>query len=169
MIDSVKQSLTWWGIRTMQATNLEDVDFPDIVALDKEGQIILIAEVKGWPFNFQEKKAKEYAILRLIDYLQAAKIAIPFAMLVDINNILIFKWDGNNLSEPIISLKTANVLSYYEPEFNKKQIFNLYLTGLTEAWISDFCYHWKSEIPPASKEIAEIGLSQLLKGGITQP
>jgi tRNA A-37 threonylcarbamoyl transferase component Bud32 len=49
MIDSVKQSLTWWEIRTMQATNLEDVDFPDIVALDKEGQIILIAEVKGSP------------------------------------------------------------------------------------------------------------------------
>ncbi len=58
MIDSVQQSLTWWEMRAMQATNLEDVDFPDIVALDKEGQIILIAEIKGLPFHFQEKKLK---------------------------------------------------------------------------------------------------------------
>ncbi|MBN3926959.1 hypothetical protein [Nostoc sp. NMS4] len=169
MIDSDQQTLTWWEIRALQATNIEDIDFPDLVALDKEEQIILIAEVKGLPCNFQETKAKKYAILRLIDYLQAAKIVIPFAMLIDVNKILIFKWDGNKLSEPIISLNTADILSEYEPDFHKKQIFNLYLTGLTEAWISDFCYHWKSEIPPASKELAEIGLSQLLKGGITQP
>ncbi len=169
MIYKDKQTLSWWEIRAIQATNIEDIDFPDIVALDKDEQIILIAEVKGLPFNFQETKAKQYAILRLIDYLQAAKIAIPFAMLVDVNKILIFKWDGNNLSEPIISLNTADVLSHYEPKFRDTNIFSLYLKGLTEAWISDFCYHWKSEIPPASKEIEEIGLSQLLKGGITQP
>jgi len=169
MIYSERQTLTWWEIRALQATNIDNIDFPDIVALDKEEQIILIAEVKGLPFNFQETKTKKYAILRLIDYLQATKIVIPFAMLVDTNNILIFKWDGNNLSEPILSLSTADVLSHYEPEFRDKSIFSLYLKGLTEAWISDFCYQWKSEIPPASKEIAEIGLSQLLKGGITQP
>ncbi|MEH2023528.1 hypothetical protein [Nostoc sp.] len=169
MIYSNQQTLNWWEIRALQATKIEDIDFPDLVALDKEEQIILIAEVKGLPFHFQEAKAKKYAILRLIDYLKAAKIVIPFAMFVDVNNILIFKWDGNNLSEPIVSLNTADVLSHYEPKFRDQSIFSLYLKGLTEAWISDFCYHWKSEIPPASKEVAEIGLSQLLKGGITQP
>lgn len=169
MIYQDKQTVTWWEMRALQATNVEDIDFPDIVAVDKEDQIILIAEVKGLPFNFKETKAKKYAVLRLIDYLQAAKIVIPFAMLADVNKILIFQWDGNNLSEPILSLNTADVLSHYEPKFRDKRIFSLYLKGLTEAWISDFCYHWKSEIPPASKEIAEIGLSQLLKGGITQP
>ncbi|KAB8319361.1 hypothetical protein SD81_010800 [Tolypothrix campylonemoides VB511288] len=152
----------------MQAINLEDIDRPDVIALDKEEQLILIAEVKGFPFSFTDKKTKKYAVLRLIDYLQLAKTLIPFAMLVDVENILIFKWDGNNLSEPILCLNTANVLSYYEPEFNDKKIFSFYLTGLTEAWISDFAYHWKLEIPPASKEMAEIGLLQRLEGGTTQ-
>jgi hypothetical protein len=168
MIDSVKQSLTWWGIRTMQATNLEDVDFPDIVALDKEGQIILIAEVKGLPLKFQGTKAQEYASLRLIDYLQAAKIAIPFAMLVDVDKIQILKWDGNNLSEPIVCFNTADVLSHYEPKFRDKRIFSLYLKGLTEAWLRDLAYHWKSEIPPFTNEMAEIGLLQLVEDGTTE-
>jgi hypothetical protein len=132
-------------MRAMQAINLEDIDRPDVVALDKEGQVVLIAEVKGFPFKFQDTKNQEYAILRLIDYLKAAKTLIPFTMLVDTQNILIFRWNGENLSEPILCLNTA------------------------EAWISNFCYHWKSENPPASKEIGEIGLLQRLEGGITQP
>ncbi|MEH2364892.1 hypothetical protein [Nostoc sp.] len=168
MIYQDKQTVTWWEIRAIQSINIEDIDFPDIVAVDKEEQIVLIAEVKGLPFNFQEIKAKKYAILRLIDYLQAAKIVIPFAMLVDVNNILIFQWDGNNLSEPILSLNTADVLSHYEPKFRDKSIFSLYLKGLTEAWLHDLAYHWKSAIPPFTKEMTEIGLLQLLEGGTTQ-
>ncbi|WP_017316637.1 hypothetical protein [Mastigocladopsis repens] len=153
----------------MQAIDLDNnVDRPDFVALDKERQVILIAEIKGFPFNFTDKKTKEYAILRLIDYLQAAKILIPFAMLVDVDKILIFKWDGKNLSEPILCLNTANVLSHYDPEFSNKKIFSFYLTGLTEAWLRDLAYHWKSEISPASKEMAKIGLLQLLEEGTTQ-
>lgn len=152
----------------MQATNLEDVERPDIVALDKDGKIVLIVEVQGFPFDSNPKKSKENAILRIIDYLQASKALIPFAMFVNLENILVFRWDGSNLSE-VLNFNPGDVLSHYEPEFNKKQIFNRYLTGLTKAWITDFCYHWKSEIPPVSKEMAEIGLSQLLEGGITQP
>jgi hypothetical protein len=154
----------------MQATNLElqDVERPDVVALDKDGKIVLIVEAQGFPFDSNPEKTKENSIVQIIDYLEASKYLIPFAIFADLKNILVFQWDGYNLSE-ILSFNTGDVLSYYEPEFNQKQIFNLYLTGLIEAWISDFCYHWKSEIPPASKEIAEIGLSQLLKGGITQP
>lgn len=168
MIDSVKQSLTWWRIQTMQATNLEDVDFPDILALDKEGQIILIAEVKGFPLKFQGTKAQEYATLRLIDYLQAAKIAIPFAMLIDVDKIQILKWDGNNLSKPIVCFNTADVLSHYEPKFCDKRIFSLYLKGLTEAWLRDLAYHWKSGTPPFTKEMAQIGLLQLVEDGTTE-
>ena len=153
----------------MQAIDLDkNVDSPDFVALDKEGQVILIAEVKGLPFNFTDKKTKNYAILRLIDYLELAKNLIPFVMLVDVENILIFKWNGKNLSEPILCLNTADVLSHYEPEFSTRQIFSLYLKTLTEAWISDFSYHWKSKMPPASKEMVEIGLLQKLEGGYTQ-
>ncbi|WGV23846.1 hypothetical protein [Halotia branconii] len=152
----------------MLAANLEDVNRPDFVALDKNGQIVLIAEVKGFPFNFQETKTKTYAILRLVDYLQTAKIVIPFAMLVDVDKIQILKWDGNSLSEPIICLNTADVLSYYEPKFRDKKIFSLYLKGLTEAWLRDLAYNWKSAIPPFTKEMAEIDLLQLIKNGTTK-
>ncbi|YAF93884.1 MAG: hypothetical protein AB3A66_14740 [Nodularia sp. CChRGM 3473] len=152
----------------MQAINVEEIDHPDFVALDKDGKIVLIAEVQGFPFTFQEPKTKKYAILRLIDYLRTTKTLIPFVMLVDVENIQIFQWDGNDLSAPILCLNTVDVLSQYETEFPNKKIFSLYLTGLTEAWLRDLAYHWKSNIAPASQEIADIGLLQLLEAGTTQ-
>ncbi|MDM9381811.1 hypothetical protein QUB80_13980 [Chlorogloeopsis sp. ULAP01] len=75
----------------MQTTNLEEIDRPNVVVLDKDGQVVLIAEVKSFPFNFQAHRNQEYAILRLIDCLKVAKFLIPFAMLVDTQNILIFR------------------------------------------------------------------------------
>ncbi|MBW4617592.1 MAG: hypothetical protein KME21_31195 [Desmonostoc vinosum HA7617-LM4] len=152
----------------MLATNLEKVDRPDLAVLDKDGQIVLIAEVEGFPYDLKKSELKNNVIWRLIDYLQAATTLVPFAMLVYIENIEIFMWDGKNLSDPILSLNTADILSHYEPDFNNIQVFSLYLTGLTEAWISDLAYHWDSEIPPASKEIADIGLLQRLEGGAIQ-
>lgn len=100
----------------MLATNLEpDIERPDFVALNKQGQIILIAEVKGNPFDSNREKTKENAILQIIEFLQTEKSLIPFAMFVDSDNLLIFRWDGNNLSQPILSVNTADVLSHYEP------------------------------------------------------
>jgi hypothetical protein len=160
--------LTSWDMRVMLANSLEDIDYPDFLAFNKDGQIVLIAEVKGFPYNFQDTKAKNYATLRLIDYLHNAQILIPFAMLVDVNTILIFKWDSNNLSEPIITLNTADVLIDYDPNFLDKKIFSFYIKGLLEAWVRDLAYNWKSEIPPFTNEMAAIGLLQLLKNGKTQ-
>lgn len=169
MVQSSKHTLTWWEARNIQAQDLEYIDRPDVVAVDKDEQVVLIAKIQGFPFNFQEPKAKKHATLRLINFLQAAKDTIPYAMLVDLENILIFQWDSHNLSEPIICLNAADVLSHYEPEFRNKKIYSLYLTGLIEAWISDFCYHWKLTNPPASREMAQIGLLQQLEGGYTEP
>jgi len=60
------------------------------------------------------------------------------------------------------------VLRHYEAEFGTKRIFELYLTALVEAWLRDLAYHWKSEKPPASEQLAAIGLLQQLAGGTTQ-
>jgi hypothetical protein len=155
-------------IKTMQVIDIQDVDRPDIVALNKEGQIVLIVKVKGFPFDCNRKKTRENAILELTEYLQAVNNQIPFAMLVDLEKILIFHWDGNHLSEPLLCLNTGDVLSHYEPEFKTKQIFSLYLIGLTEAWLRDLAYHWKTQVPSASKEMAEIGLFEILEDGTTQ-
>lgn len=140
----------------------------DVVALDKYGQIVLLVEVKSYDFKLESKLTPQMAISQIISYLKVAEHLIPFAMLVDLKNIQIFQWDGANLSEPISYLNTADVLSCYEPEFSNKRIFGLYLSTLIEAWLRDLAYHWKLDKPPASEQLAAIGLLQRLEGGTTQ-
>jgi hypothetical protein len=71
-------------------------------------------EIKS-EFDKNRNQIREKAKIKLIQYLQKATNLIPLAMLVDLEKILIFQWDGHNLSEPIICLNTADVLSHYEP------------------------------------------------------
>ena len=157
-------------------TETWEVELPidaDIIALDKDDRIVALIEVKI--IQAKEKAAKQ----RIADYMRSwmkavlAKMSeqrtiIPYAMFVDTEQILIFKWDGVNLSEPVCSLNTAEILRHYEPEFGNKRIFKRYLTRLVEAWLRDLAYNWKSEIPPASEQIAKIGLLPLLAGGTTK-
>jgi hypothetical protein len=151
-------------------TNLGNIELPDFVAMDKDGRAILVAQVIGHPHNFKDANSRKYALLRLIDVLKfATKNLIPFAMLVDRENIEFFRWDGHNLSKPILSLNTADVLSHYSPKFKeKKEIYKTYLTGFTESWLHDLASHWNSETPPHNKEIEEIGFLKLIKDGTTR-
>lgn len=138
----------------------------DIVALDKNDQVVLLVEVKGTQLKGRE--AKPQAISSIKSYLQSANKEIHFVMVADINNIEIFHWDGENLSaKPILSLNTAEILSNYDAEFANKTILRFYLETLIEAWLRDLAYHWKSETQPAAKELAEIGLLEKLAGGTT--
>lgn len=142
-----------------------DLRVADIVALGSDGRIVLLVEVKA-----AELASREAVISQLKSYLQAANTNIPFAMLVDLENIEIFQADNASLSaEAIVSLKTADVLRHYDAEFGSKRIFERYLIALVEAWLRDLAYHWKSETPPASEQLAAIGLLQRLAGGTTQP
>ncbi|MBD2205773.1 type I restriction enzyme HsdR N-terminal domain-containing protein [Calothrix sp. FACHB-1219] len=144
----------------------------DIVVLDKDEQIVLLVEVKAT--KLEGRNAKEEAISQLKSYLQNAKNTRfdlandTFAMLADLGNVDIFKWHGKKFSDSLMSLKTSNILSHYDPEFSNKRILSLYLETLVEAWLRDLAYHWKSETPPASEKLAEIGLLQKLEGGTTQ-
>ncbi|MCM0590943.1 MAG: hypothetical protein HEQ35_18505 [Gloeotrichia echinulata IR180] len=52
----------------MLAKNLENLDSPDFVALNKDGQVILIAEIRGFPFKLEEPKAKTHIHLHLYGY-----------------------------------------------------------------------------------------------------
>lgn len=137
----------------------------DIIARNREGQTVLVVEVKAT--QLKDSKAKQWAIESLTSYLQAANTKIPFAMLADLENIEIFQWDDAKLSEPVSVLNTAAILNHYDPEFSSKRIFWHYLETLIEAWLRDLAYHWKSENPPASEELAAIGLLQVLEDGNT--
>jgi hypothetical protein len=131
------------------------------VALDKDDEPILFIQVKARP---ADAKFVRY----LTETLRKAQTTIPFAMLVDLDNIQVFAWDGENLSEPLCSLNTTDVLRYYAPDFDGKDTFGYYMTGLTEAWLRDLACHWKSETPPASQEMEATGLLEKLQNGATR-
>lgn len=138
----------------------------DIVVQGKDGQTVLLVEVKVT--KLKEPKAKEKAVSQLKSYWQATNDHIPFAMLVDLEDIKIFQKDDTNLSKFVSSLKTAAVLNYYDPEFSSKRIFAPYFETLVEAWLRDLAYHWKSTTPPGAEQLAAIGLLELLVGATTQ-
>lgn len=141
-----------------------DIPF-DIIAQDINGKTILLVEVKAR--HLEGRQHRDWFIEKVNSYLQATNADIPFAMMVDLEDIRIFPCVILNWSEPVSSIKTASVLSHYEPRYGKIRIFHHYLEGLVEAWLKDLAYHWKSQTPPASEQLAEIGLLQQLEGGTT--
>ena len=159
----------------MQTETLE-VELPidaDIIALDKDDRIVVLIEVKI--IQAQEQAAKQRIADYMISWIKAVlakiseqRIIIPYAMFVDTEKILIFKWDGENLSDTVCFLNTGKILRYYEPEFGEKWISERYLESLIESWVRDLGYNWKSEMPPESEQIARIGLLQRLAGGTTK-
>jgi hypothetical protein len=153
----------------MLVTNLRDIELPDFIALDKDENVILVAEVTSKPDGFKNVDTRKYALSRLIDVLEfATKNIIPFVMLADKGNIEFFHWDGQSLSKPILTLNTVEVVSHYEPNFDDKSIYDRYIVTLIESWLRDLGYNWNSEIPPYSKEMQEIGFLQLIQGGMTK-
>ncbi|MCL1473663.1 hypothetical protein [Argonema antarcticum] len=135
---------------------------PDITMLDTEERIVLLAQGKGRGELYRD-------ISEVISWLKAGNGAIPFVMFIDLENINIFKWDSDNLSEPVCTLNTAEVLGYYGLKVSDEYISGRYLSSLTESWLRDLVHHGKSETPPAEEQIASIGLLPLLKDGTVQP
>ncbi|MBE9187416.1 hypothetical protein IQ270_22865 [Microcoleus sp. LEGE 07076] len=159
----------------MQTETLE-VELPidaDIIALDKDDRIVVLIEVK---INQAKEKAATQRIIdsalkqikHFLSKLSEKNVVIPYAMIVTLEDIIVFKWDGTVLSEAVLSLKTPDILHYYDSKLGDQRIFVPYLTRLIEAWLRDLAYNWKSEIPPASEHIAAIGLLPLLAGGTTK-
>lgn len=105
----------------------------------------------------------------MIDALKfATKNLIPFAMLVDKNNIEIFRWDGHNLSDVILTLNTANSLLLYYPDYHDiKEKYYTSLDRMIERWLRDLISNWESQVPPYKQEMQNIGFLQLLEGGTT--
>jgi hypothetical protein len=134
----------------------------DIIAYNNEGEEVLIAEVKALAH------AKQEAFSQLKLYSKYLNKVIPFLMLADLSEIDIFPGESTNVAEPLLTLKTVDILSHYDPEFANKRIFDPYFETLLEAWLRDLAYHWKSEKPPASDRVEKIGLLQLLADGTTK-
>ncbi|MEG4213368.1 hypothetical protein [Microcoleus sp. S13_B4] len=158
-------------------TETLEVELPieaDIIALDKDDRIVVLIEVK---INQAKEKAAKQRIIdsalkrqikHFLSKLSEKKVVIPYAMIASLENTIVFKWDGTVLSDAVLSLKTADILHPYDSKLGDQRIFEPYLTRLIEAWLRDLAYNWKSERPPASEQIAAIGLLPLLAGGTTK-
>jgi len=138
---------------------------PDILFTNKNEEIVLLVEVKAQ--KLETELNRESAIHQLKTYLQNIKPDIPFGMLVDLEEINIFALNNDQEIEKLISLRTNDILSNYDPESPHKRMFDFYLETLVKSWLRDLSYHWNSDTPPAYNELAKIGLLPLLEGGHT--
>src|SRR5262249_7644532 len=95
--------------------------------------------------------------------------AAAFLLAIDPKCIHLYRLDEKELADPVVHLKTSEVLSHYDPDFDKERIFEKYLITLVEAWLRDLAYHWKSEKPPGSEELQKAGFLGKVEGGTTRP
>ena len=142
----------------VEANNSQSVD---LIAVDRDGRSILLGAVKSHPVTEQD------APHELTSYLQALREPVPYALLVDPDQIRLYRWDGQALSAPVCTLPTYDVLRHYDPELNQRRVFDEYLTTLVEAWLRDLAYHWKSTRPPAAEGLDRAGFLRQLEGGGT--
>ena len=140
----------------------------DIIAEDRDGNPILIVEIKV-------TDASQADILAFLSRFLEAAPPLNFAMFVDLEQIVVMKSDVANPQNPLVTLKTLDVLKFYDPDFAGKNpnyrstgIFRDYFATLVEAWLRDLAYHWKSQTPPGSEELTGTGLLELLEGGMTK-
>jgi hypothetical protein len=142
----------------LETNNSQSVD---LVAVDRDGRSILLGQVKTHPV------AEQDAAQQLISNLQALEEPVPYALLVDPDQIRFYRWDGEALSAPVCTLPTSDVLRHYDPELSQRRVFDEYLTTLVEAWLRDLAYHWKSTRPPAADGLDRAGFLRRLEGGGT--
>jgi hypothetical protein len=140
---------------------------PDIIARDREGRPVLIAEVEAVEVSGDD-------VQRLIGELKATSPEIPFVMVVDPEKMVIVPGHCEDPTACAVSFSTTDVLRHYAPDFAGKEtpygsqrVFHIWLTARVEAWLRDLAYHWKPGEPPKERELEEVGLRQLLEGGTT--
>ncbi len=144
----------------MEAIQPEIAKYIDIFVTNRDGNIVLLFEVKANKVPLNSSNSQINSCLKKIKN-------VRFVMLANLEEIHVFQVKNNKLFDNDICLMTSDILSYYDDEFNQKRIFKFYLVTLLEAWLRDLAYHWKSEKPPAAKKLEKIGLLQEIEDGDT--
>ena len=132
---------------------------PDILVTASQGQPLLTVEVKRRPFD-------QYARQQIENYSQA--VGAEFVMGIDPRQIIIAP-TRNGLPdwEHAITLSTNSILRHYTDVPDLENVEEFYLEGLTEAWLRDFSFAWKSKRPPGYDELDQIGLALRLRNSET--
>lgn len=136
----------------------------DIVVLNVHGRPVLLVEVKTQPIDYDAGRQQLSEYFRHISKPHDERL---FGLLIDTQKTRLFEWQHEALSKQLFADQTANLLSFYDPEFENKPIFEFYLTTLVEAWLRDCAYHWKSDTPPGYEQLTAVGLTERLQGGTT--
>jgi hypothetical protein len=135
----------------------------DTLVVDRENRPIALVVVNGNTFSSLAAEWLAFLTKQLQDFDQH----VPFVILVDPSSIAFFRWDGSALTGPVVQLPTPEILRHYEPEFEKRRIFKYYLQTLTEAWLRDLAYHWKSQAPPGTENLRTTDFLSRLEEGTT--
>lgn len=133
----------------------------DIVAEDARGRPVLLVEVRA-------KRLDDEAARSILSSMKGAQLPVRFGMVADLSHIRLVDYERGAGDGFACVLDSADMLRCYDPEFETKRIFWTYLTTLVDAWLRDHVYHWKSETPPGSEQLAAVGLAQCLENGDTR-
>ncbi|MBC6420577.1 MAG: hypothetical protein GDA38_02675 [Hormoscilla sp. SP12CHS1] len=136
----------------------KNIDFDRaILVKDKDDRPMMFVDVR----YYQTFSSEDLTIYHLEDYQQGS-----FLMFVNLKQIRIYQ-SGNY--QPVIILKTEEILSFYAPNYQKHPVISQdYLVSLVDSWLSDISYHWKSQNPPFETQINEVGLTSLLEKGFVE-
>jgi hypothetical protein len=137
----------------LEQLNSQIIELSDITGWDKDGKKFLVSKVRARDI-IEDITAKVEEILKF-EY-QNHQVIVPYAMTATREEIKIFEWDGKELKNRF-TFPTHEILSEYDQEFSNKKIFEYYLETLVEAWLRDLASNWKTEHPPKSQELKQIG------------
>lgn len=131
----------------------------DILVTGSEAQPLLVVEVKRHSFD-------QSAGQQLAEYSRA--VGAEFVMGIDPRQIVVAP-TRNGLPdwEHAIKLSTSSILRHYTDVSDLESVEDFYLESLTEGWLRDFSYSWKSKRPPGSDELDQIGLASRLRNSET--
>lgn len=140
------------------STYQPDTILADMLAFDEDGSPVVFVEVKGMT-------PVPESVLQLLETLRSNIPPIPFGILADPDRLQFFR-EGGMTPDPIFILKTRELAHAYGPSGeDDTPLYETYLTGLIDAWLSDLAFHWKHAVPPANEQMKSLGIAALLAGG----
>ncbi|WP_435008941.1 hypothetical protein P12x_000194 [Tundrisphaera lichenicola] len=130
----------------------------DLVALDRDDLPVLIVAA-------EEKEAGPIVLASYLEVLKAIRRDIPFVILANAREMTIYRKDRTRSLEPIATIPTAEILSFYDPDYPQRWTSKGYLVARIDSWLRDLMRHWKSPEPPATGVLRTIGLADRLERG----
>ena len=135
---------------------------PDIVVYDRDEAPVMFAEVKGGAALSDDDVAE-------IGKRFAPSNGMPgvrWLLLVDRERIRILCWEKGSWRTAEVLL-SPDVFRAYDTDFSKQDVSGDYLGVLTEAWLRDIAYHWKSQDPPSFGVFKRLRVAELVAEGTT--